>query len=83
MLRESEALKEAKEKRVRTDSLASKVTWVSRVTRVRMVYKDQEERMDLRAPRARQAPQERLVPLDRPERRGSLESLDCPGTLAN
>lgn len=81
MLRESEVLKVAKEKRVRTDFLASKVTWVSRVTRVRLEYWDPEERTALRAPRASQDPTEKLAAWDQLERRENLESLDCLGTL--
>lgn len=64
MLRESEALKVEKEKRERMDSLASKVTWVSRVTRVRLEYSDPEERTDLRAPKESQDPTEKLVAWD-------------------
>lgn len=83
MPRESEASKVAKERRERMGSPASKVTWVLRVTRARVVFKDPEVRTDLRAPRASQDLVERPALSDWLERRGSSESQDCPGTLAN
>lgn len=65
------------------DSLALKVTWASRVTRVRVVYKDPEGKMALKVPKANQDPTEKLVPWDHLERRENLESLDYLVILEN
>lgn len=62
-------------------SPVSRAIWVLRATRVRVEYKDPEERTDLRAPRVPRDPMENLVPWVQLERRENSESLDCPDTL--
>lgn len=73
----------AKEKREKTDSLASKVTWVSRERRVKLVSMGPGERTVLRAPRASRDPVASLAPSDWLARRESLEFPDCLGTPAD
>lgn len=60
--------------------LGSKVTWVSRVTRERLVWWASEEKMDLRGRRENRVPVERLDPWARLEKRENLGFQDCLAT---
>lgn len=73
-------LKEPREKREKTASLASREIWVSRVTGESLDQQDPEEKMVLRDQRAAQVSQEMLVLLAQLVRRVNLEFPDCQDT---
>lgn len=73
-------LKEIRVKREKTDSPASRETWVSRVTGENLDLQDPEEKMVPRDQKVAQVSQEMLALLAQVVRRVSLEFPDCQDT---
>lgn len=73
-------LKEARVKREKTDSLASRETWESRVTGERLDQRDPEVKTVPRDQKVAQVSQEMLVLLAQVVRRVNSECPDCQDT---